>query len=323
MHPVYLLYGEAEVLAAEAEKRLRRACFPDEAAEAAGYGRWEEAQLSEALAFLSTIPFGEGKRMARVELEGPGPEGEGNEVLKLLADYLPEAPSWAVLVLRSRARRPSARLSALCQQYGEVWGSEPEKGRWPEWLAERARLKGLKLAAKAAWLLSQLCDHDPALAETELDKLAVAVEPGRWVTEDEVRRYVFPGRETPFALAEAWARGDLAGALRRLARLREQEADAARWVGALAWQVRSLLTYRYLEAEGVRNLQELARSLETTPAGVKAVASLARAHGEAALEEALQDLAEADFRLKTGQVSPELALEEFLTRHTPSRGGRR
>ncbi len=311
---VYLLVGESDVLAGEAEASLRQACFSDAAAEAIGYGRWEENELAEAISFLRTVPFFEGRRMARVNL-GDEQEGEGRgrtRLLSMLEEALPSLPPWSTLILRHRAPKANQRLAALCRRCGQVVDCQVDRRRLPDWVRARARAVGMTLAPTAAWLLVQICGEDPDLLATELEKISLAVGPGKAVGEPEVREHAFAGREGTFALADAWAKRDLAGALARLARLLAQGHDPVRLLGTLAWQVRSLLYWHYLHAEGVTSSAAVATALETSPAGVKAIGSRARGFQVGELEKALRRLAEVDFRLKTGQAGPDRALEDFL-----------
>ncbi|MDI6894108.1 MAG: DNA polymerase III subunit delta [Bacillota bacterium] len=312
LEPVYLLEGEADTLAAGAERDLRRACFPA-GGEETGCARWDGDRLAEALAFLQTIPFSGGKRMAIVTLASSG-EGDGDRPdIAVLEHYLDDPPPWAVLVIRVRGRA-GGRLRSLCAKHGTVIACRVGRGDFPSWVRERARARGVNLGPARAWLLGEMCGGDPDLVETELEKLSLALEPGRPVREEDLREHVFPGPAAPFALADAWANRDLPRALDCLSRLLEQGADAPRLLGTLAWQVRSLLLYSYLQREGMRSPAEAAKLMETSSAGVRATAARARKFTVAELESALEMLGETDYLMKTGRVSPRQALEEFLFR---------
>lgn len=318
LKPVYLLEGESEALAREAEEALRRACFPG-GGEEAGMGRWDREGLAEALGFLRTVPFLTARRLAVVTLDPGSGAQDGREVAGLLEDFLRDPPPWAVLVLRSPARVGGA-LRSLCEKKGAVVPCQVPRADLPGWARERARSRGLGLTAAQAWWLVEVCGGDADLVESELEKLCLAVGSGRPLTDDDLRQHVFPGPAVPFALVDAWAARDAARALASLARLLEQGADPVRLLGGLAWQVRSLLLYHYLQGEGVRSPAELARALETSPAGVKATASRARRFTPGELEAALVLLAEVDYQIKTGQTEPRRALEEFILRTVGSGG---
>lgn len=312
LKPVYLLTGEAEVVAAQVEADLRRACFPA-GADDTGCGRWDGDRLEDALAFLQTIPFFGGKRMAIVTLaSADDAEGDRPE-LAALERYLADPPPWAVLVIRVRGRA-GPRLRALCAQHGEVIACQVGRADLPAWVRERARARGVSLGPAQAWLLAELCGGDPDLVETELEKLSIALEPGRPVREEDLLEHVFPGPAAPFALADAWANRDLPRALQHLYRLLEQGADPLRLLGTLSWQVRSMLLYSYLRREGTTSPAQVAKLMETSVGGVKAVAARATRFTSGELESALKVLGEADYLIKTGRADPRLVLEEFLVR---------
>ncbi|MEW6545613.1 MAG: DNA polymerase III subunit delta [Bacillota bacterium] len=313
LKPVYLLEGDTEALAAQAELALRRACFPA-GGEDTGCARWDGEGISEAIAFLCTVPFFAGRRLAIVTLgAGSGGDGAGPDVVAELEQYLADPPPWAVLVLRARGR-VGTRLRSLCEKHGMVVPCQVDRSDLPAWARERARARNVSLGPAQAWLLAELCGGDPDLVETELEKLSLALEPGRPVREEDLREHVFPGPAAPFTLADAWANRDLARALDFLSRLLEQGTDPLRVLGTLAWQARSLLLYSYLHREGVRSPAEVARLMETSAAGVKAAAARARGFSTQELEFALGRLGETDFLIKTGRMTPRQALEDFLFR---------
>lgn len=308
LSPVYLLEGESQALAAAAELALRRACFAS-GGEDTGCVRRDGVALVEAIAFLQTVPFLAGKRMAIVTVE---PGNCPPDLVGGLERYLEDPPPWAVLVMRVPGPA-GQRLRSLCAKHGVVVSCRVERSQLPAWVRERARIRGLALSPVQAWLLSEMCGEDPDLVESELEKLSVAL-PGGPVEEADLREHVFPGPAAPFALADAWAGRDLARALEALARLLEQGADPIRLLGTLARQVRSLLLYSYLQGEGVRSFAQMAPVMETSPAGVKAAAVRARAFSLPELESALGLLCETDYLIKTGRSAPRQALEEFLFR---------
>lgn len=309
LRPVYLLEGESHAVAAEVEAAIREACFPG-GGDAAGYGRWDAGGLAQALAFLSTIPFLGEKRLAVVTLD---PGGGEPEAIPQLEQYLADPPPWGVLVLRAPGRAP-ARLRSLCEKKGVVVPCHVERSDLPTWARDRARARGVRLTPAQAWLLVEMCGGEPDLVESELDKLSLALEPGRAVQEEDLRQHVFPGPAAPFSLADAWANRDLGRALAAVSRLLGEGVDPARLLATLAWQVRSLLLYSYLQAEGTRSPAEVARLMETSPAAVRATAARARGFSTGELESALLLLGEVDYRIKTGQWAPRQALEEFLFR---------
>ena len=306
LYPVYLLIGPSDHLAGEVERSIRQACFPLRDEEQVGYARWEDGDLESALSFLATVPFLGGRRLARVAgISDTGAALQGLEA------YLENPPPWAVLILRV-APGSGGRLATLCQRKGTVVDCQVARGQMPQWVQERARDKGLRMGPATAWLLAQLCNEDADLVQTELDKLSLAVDTGRPVTEEVLRQHVFPGQEPPFALADHWAQRHLTEALASLARLLGQGTDASRLVGTLAWQVRSMLACHYLQGQGIKALAELAKGMEISPAAAKVVVSRARGFSTEELEKALILLAGIDWEIKTGRTRPEQALERFL-----------
>ena len=137
------------------------------------------------------------------------------------------------------------------------------KKQLPAWVAGQFERLGTRADTAACRLLVDLVGDDVLALETEVEKLA-AWAGGGAVEAADVERLVVPLAETPgYQLTDAWARRDVAGALRAsdamLERAGSRSGELPRLAGMLSSHVARVRECQLLAAEGCAH--------ETPPAG--------------------------------------------------------
>ena len=279
------------------------------------------ASIPEIINAVSSFPFLSDRRLVIVRgllgwLTRKGAGQTGKDALSQLAEALPELPAHARLVLVER--QPIAANNAIIKLADSHPAGFLKSFAAPKdpsaWIIRRAKAEyDAAIEPSAAAALALLTGDDLRRADNELVKLVNYVEGQRAITDDDVAAltpYVPEANIVRMVEAIAEGRGSLAlELLHRL--LAEKSEDPFRIYGMIVRQFRLLLLAKEHLAGG------------GAPSGVAAAAGVApfvaqilvrqvAAFSLEDLEHIYRSLAETDFRMKTGQIDPRLALDLFV-----------
>lgn len=237
--PLYVVAGEEPLLVQESLDALRAA------ARAQGYGErqvldadksFDWSQLTQAAASLSLFAS---RRLIEVNLPSGAPGDAGGKALKQLAGS--PVPDTVVVVicgaLEYKSRQSgwyTALESAGASLY--VWAIKPEE--LTQWIGARLKAAGLSAQPDALELLAHRTEGNLLAAQQDVEKLKL-LYPGGTLDEAQVRAAVADSaRFDAFDLTDKVLLGDAAGAVRSLARLREEGTELPALVGAWSWMLR-------------------------------------------------------------------------------------
>lgn len=270
--PVYLVSGDEPLLVQEACDEIRAA------ARAAGYEERLSFQADNALNWnqvgdeLGAMSLFASKR--RIEIHFPtGKLGDGRNLLEQVL----AAPPEDIILLLSSARLDAAetkrkwyKLLQGCGVHVTLWPIEPDK--FPAWLQQRAKSKGLQLTRGALDMLSERLEGNLLAASQELDRLQL-LSPAQTVDEEIVAEAVLnSARFNIFDLVADLLSGNTAQAFKVIGAL-EQEGDSPLgMLTVLSRDLRTALALRqalgrrenaaqFLKSHGVRQPQR-ARAIE-------------------------------------------------------------
>lgn len=221
--------------------------------------------------------------------------------------------------LQAYAEAPSAEAAVLVtcgyinkQAQGTAWFKAvdgagvhlplfaPGPEELPQWIAGRLRGRGLEADDAAVSALAERVEGNLEAAAREVEKLALYLGgPGR-VSRDTVLAAVGENpRYSVFDLAEAAVAGQAERVARSLAVLQAEGAELLPMIGALAKEVRTLITLQARLRQGQAAEQAVkAHDLQILPQRQKAMAARARTLDEATARRVLHRLAAADRRAK-------------------------
>lgn len=222
------------------------------------------------------------------------------------------------LVLHCTSLPANQRVYKLIAKAGAVAPCEPPAERaLPGWIRDRAKGRhGLQLTPDAANLLADLAGSDAGLIDNELAKLALVERkgPGGPVGPEEIAASVaFRREQQMWTLADALSTGTPAEALTTWRQLAATDPSAEfRAVTWLAiWLERAVGALR-LARNGEKPFA-IARQLKIWPAdAVGPLLERAGRLGPSGLRTAADDLAEADYRVKTGLGEAGHVVERFI-----------
>ena len=236
--PLYVIAGEEPLLVQESVDALRAA------ARQQGYTErqvldadkaFDWSALTQAAASLSLFAS---RRVIEVNLLGGGP-GDGAATLKELA-AAPQPDTVVVLIagpLEWKTRQ-AAWYGAIEQAGASLYIEAIKPEQLPQWIAGRLRAAGLDATDAAVELLAHRTEGNLLAAQQDIEKLKL-LHPGGALDEEHVRAAVADSaRFDAFDLTDKVLLGDAPGAVRSLARLREEGAELPALVGAWAWMLR-------------------------------------------------------------------------------------
>ncbi len=321
---VIALVGEEEALIEEAIAHLLDRFLPPHARDL-NLDRLdaEEVPIEEILNRADTFPFWGEHRVVVVRNVDRLPAASQER----LAAYLESGPPPSLLVLTARALDRRRRLGAVLQRVGEVRTFDrldPEA--LGPLLQRRARELGKRLHPEAARALVTAAGSSLRVLLGELHKLAAYTGSRAEITVEDVQEVVVGGGEvSAFALVDAIAEADVARALYLVRRLVAEQSPIA-LVALLAAHFRALLATKAL---GPRASPDQVRSVLGARAWLYArYVQQLRRMGAVDLRRIYRELLEADLRLKTTGLAPQVVLERLvvqlirITRQPPTPSGR-
>lgn len=177
-----------------------------------------------------------------------------------------------------------------------------------DWITERARKKGGKIANDAAQDLAAFGSEDLRTLDGDLEKLVVHAG-DREITPEDVRALVSDAREANvFVFVDAVSEGNVRVALNVLHELLFNGATPVYLLSMITRQYRLLIQVRELE-RSVASPDEVASRLQVHRFVAQKTLQQARRFSMERLERAYRSLTETDVAIKTGLMDADVALD--------------
>ena len=238
-------------------------------------------------------------------------------LLKDLAAYLPTLPSSTYLIfIEDQVLKEAHPILKLAQTQGWQLASIevrrlPRQESLSDWIQQRVGSKGGSFNREASDQLAALVGRDLRLLDQEIEKLLLYAD-GRQVTVEDVRALVSLARQADiFDLVDYVGRRESDLAMRVLHRMLEEEAEPLYLLAMLARQVRILIQVSELYQQQMLP-QQIARRIKQHPYTVAKGLKQAGNFSPDQLASAHQCLVETDWKIKTGQLEPVLALDMLV-----------
>lgn len=339
---ITLLYGEDDFLQSKELTHLKTALGDREMADL--NTTWldgRRATVAEVQAACDALPFLTERRLVVVEgllsrlrrrrkvkekVESEEDGGGESGSLQNLLDYVERVPETTDLVfiepvkakeinttkafkhLAALAREGRARMAAC---------TPPQQRELAQWIVERAKEKGARIAGDAAQELANAVGAHLRLLDQELEKLSTyALD--RPITPQDVRLLVAATREANvFHMVEALGRGDRQVALKMLRELHADGEASLKILGMIARHFRQLLQAKDLTVQGL-NAGEVARQMHLQNWQADRALRQARRFTIPQLEAVFDHMLETDVAIKTGRMADQLAMEMLVMTLTMS-----
>lgn len=321
--PVYLLYGTESFLMEEfihfAQKEM---IAPDYADLNVSQYDCAETPLPSILQDAETLPFLADQRLVVASnaffLTGAKPPTKVEAEPDSLLAYLQQPPEYTSLILMVQQDKLDERkkvVKALHQRAVVIPFQPLKDSELYAWVERRAQKYQRVIKRDEAIVLVERVGNDLRLLDKEIEKLALYVDAENGlITEDVIRLLASRTLEQDvFGLIEAVVTGKLSEAFRFLYDMSKMGEEPIKLLSLFARQIRMLLQVKMWAPRGYSQ-QQLAQMLKVHPYAVKKAMEQARYFDEAGLRRLLKILAEEDYRMKSGQVDKQLAIELFITK---------
>ena len=321
--PVHLVLGDDARFRADATRELIGALLGDddpslaleefslaprgEAGEGDGAAADGPPIVATALGSASTPPFGTERRVIVIREAGAMSAADADAVARYLAD---PCPTTALVLVGGGGRLPVALTKAVKGAGGQEVRSAPAKTGD----ALTAALDGadVKLTAAAAHRLADWLGDDAGRIPALLDVLRAAYGEGARIDVDDLEPYLGEaGGVAPYHLTGAIDKGDAAGALETLHRLRGASFHPLQVMALLHKHYQRMLRLDDPSIGGEQDaVAALGGKVKPYPAGL--ALRQARLLGGDGLRTAYAHLAKADVDLRGATGLPEDAVLEVL-----------
>ncbi len=310
LKPVYLIYGDEQLLLERAVRRLRTRLqevadldFNFDAFDG------DAADVDAILAAANTLPFMSERRLVVVRDADKLPAS----ALAALAEYAADPAEHTCLVLVARKIAKNTRLfKAVDAKGGTAEYRAPKRSEYPARVAGMFEEHGRHVDLGAAEVLVRAVGRDLRRLETEVEKIvAYTGEATSLTREDVVAVMSFVAPASVFDLLDAIGSRDVRISLMLIAELTGQGESVMGLHAMAVRHVRSLLAARALLDRGM-HAASLGRQLGMQDWQAKKLAHQAGRFEAPELIDALRGAAAVELEMKTSQGDPRLALERWV-----------
>lgn len=245
---VYLIAGDDNLLRDDAAKLVRQAAAKQGFSDSQTFVQDKTFSWSQLLEASSALSLFAEKRLIELKLSSSKIGTEGSQaVMDCLGTlYASAEPDTLLLINAPRIEGKPKWVNEISDKgiYVPIYPLEPHE--LPGWLIQRAKASNLKLARDAAELLAERVEGNLVSGVQELEKLALLIDKDETVSIEVIDSSVSDNaRFTAFNMLDRAIEGDSRAACKALQKIRDEGNEAIAIVGAIAYQVRNLITLRH------------------------------------------------------------------------------
>ena len=318
--PVYLLYGtEAYLLNETKQLLIDHALQEDEMDFNFSQFDLEETSIETALEDAETLPFMGERRLVFMQnpffLTAEKTKSKVEHNVKRLEAYLADPVPYSIVVLTAPYAKLDERKKITKELKRKAEVIEAKKLGEHElrgWINERAAVSGTQIDADAVDLLIELAGTNLMMLTNELDKMVLYTDDSKRITAEVVEKLVAKSLEQNiFTLVDDVLQRNMQSALSIYHELLRQNEEPIKILSVMAGQIRLMYQVKELSRQGYSQ-QKIAGHLKIHPYRVKLALEKTGKFQERELLSIMNDLAETDYKMKTGQIDKAVALELLL-----------
>ena len=311
---VYLLVSAENFFIDKAREKILARLGIDKATELLTFDCDTKPALGEIISAIDSSPFFGSKNVVLVKNANFFSAEKNFERLEnILRDMQPTN----FVIFTAKAADKRRKLYKIISRVGAILEAEPLRS-WEvdEWLNEKLSSLGKFMRGDAKRYFNELLGILPEISlwylENELNKVALNVA-GNEITAADLRKNMLaPPEVSNFALTDAVDERKAKKAIYLLKQQARTPAKIPLVTTLLVNHVRRLLRAKFFMAQGVTG-RRLGEPLEMNPYVAQKLGETAKSYSEKILEEVFIELADADFKLKTGRAGVEV-LEKILVK---------
>ena len=317
MPNIIFLYGNDEFAIARKLKDFE-SDFTDPTTAGMNTARLEARSMSEDELnnAINAMPFLAPKRL--VVLSNPSAKYNNVGTRKKFEEYISHAPDTAKLVIYESIESKEASKHWLLK-----WAEKnpalvktqvfmlPKQKEMAGWIVNEVKKQDGRIELVAATKLAEMVGVDTRQAGMEIAKLLAYVNWARQVQGSDVEAVcIVTSQQSVFDFVDALSQGNGKVAQKLLHRLLENEDSFALW-GMVVRQFRLLIQAREI-LDGRGNKDDVARALGVHPYVAEKTTGQAGRFSIESLENIYRKLLDIDERVKTSQITLELALDTLI-----------
>ena len=317
----YLFEGVEENIKASALEALRRQLLP-EGLEELNESLMDNPATDALIAAAETLPFLADKRLVVVR-EHPALSGKA-EAEERLTDYLAHVPDSCVMVFLCRGKADARKkLYRAIQKHGAVVTFSPlNDAELNAWIVKAFAALGKRCSPQTASLLSFTVGNDTALLRTEMEKLAALCGGREDIAAEDVRAVATRSIEcTVFDMVDAVVAGQEGRAFSLLKDMLLSGSDRLGILAMLLRQYRLLQYVKIMQFEK-KTAQEIKQRLGIAPFAAERCIRQAAAYSGREIKQAVEICLDTEYRIKSGRLNQEGALEAAMLSIFALRRGR-
>jgi len=307
----YVIYGEDPFLvSSECEKLINSILGSEDRSMALYEPRAQDAQLSDVLDELRTLPFLAPKRVVLIKDAEPFVSAHAGA----LEAYLDKTSPTGVLILTQTSWDKRKRLHKKMQKIGGlIEVGKLYSNQLPAYVTSYARQNhAIRLDGQTSRFLVELVGDDPGRLCREMDKLVMYVAPRKTVSVNDIESLIGHNRMfNAFDVIDAIISGKTGAAISRIRNMFQADKNAEYTVvGAFGYHFRRLFRAKGMISKGL-SPQQAATKIGVRYKQNEFLQQLNRLSLDQ-LGWVLSELGQIDFGMKTGQTSAPIAIERLV-----------
>lgn len=310
--PVYLIYGEQELLLDQALAQLKSKVgkiadldFNSDTFDG------ESASADDIVAACNTLPFASERRLVIVK----NVDQLSKDGLDRLLAYINNPAETTILALVAKKIAKNTKLYKAVDKLGGLLAREaPGKAEWPKATRDMFARRGRELPVDAAELLVTLTGRNLRALSAGMEKVIAYAGERTALTREDIEAVVVRTAEMKvFDVPNALAERDCAATLRLLDRwLSSGETVYGVWALCLR-TIRDLIAARAMIERGEGSAAQLGVALGRPEWMVRDLIRQAKAFGPGHLVDVLGAAADVEAQMKTSR-DPRLAFERWIVK---------
>jgi len=306
----YLFYGEERHLMGVYEGRMKK--FIAER----GDGSMnidvfaDKVRAQDIINAIETMPFFSEQRLVIVKNSGLLAAGRKDDSA-LMVEAVKDIPETTIVVfIEENVDKRGVLYKAIAKAGECVEFNRPTENELISWIGREMKLKGVTIGKSDALYLIRMTSANMESIAGEMAKLAAYCAEKGVAEAADIDVVCTKGLEVKvFALVDALAQRNKAGAMKIFDNLMEAKESPILVLSLIARQFRMMLACR---AAGSRSSSEIAAGIGAPPFAIKECMRQAKNFSESELVEAMKDCLDADVGIKTGRIGDRLAVEVLI-----------
>lgn len=317
---VYLLYGtEAYLINETKQLLLQYALNEDELDFNFSQIDLEETPIETALEDVETLPFMGERRLVFMQnpffLTSEKTKSKVEHSVKRLEAYLEDPVPYSIVVFIAPYEKLDERKKITKEIKRKATVLEAKKLHEHElkiWVRDKINTAGIEMNDQAIDRLLELAGTNLMMLTNELDKMMLYVEGTNVITIDIVEKLVAKSLEQNiFSLVDSVLQRNLNNTMMIYHDLMRQNEEPIKILSVMAGQVRLMYQVKELSRQGYSQ-QKIASVLKVHPFRVKLAQEKTNQFQEQELLALINELADVDYKMKTGQGDKAITLELLL-----------